>query len=148
MGLIDCPCKDDRKSISGFRYAQALAPVRFNFQEADPSELPGMPASTWGAHQISCWALDSPCSCNDQAVTQIRPMKGRRRDIWDSDLGLAILAATQYPPHTQRVLANYMGVSRQRVQQIEKKALRKLRIRLMRQPQVWEVLRDHIFKKC
>ena len=75
-------------------------------------------------------------------------MKGRRRDIWDSDLGLAILAATQYPPDTQRVLANYMGVSRQRAQQIEKKALRKLRIRLMRQPQVWEVLRDNIFKKC
>ena len=74
-------------------------------------------------------------------------MKGRGRGSWDPDLGLAILAATQYPPHTQRVLANYMGVTRQRVQQIEKKALRKLRIRLMRQPQVWEALRDHAFQK-
>jgi len=74
-------------------------------------------------------------------------MKGRRRGNWDPDLGLAILAATQYPPHTQRVLANYMGVTRQRVQQIEKKALRKLRIRLMHQPQVWEALRDHMFQK-
>ena len=74
-------------------------------------------------------------------------MKGRRRGNWDPDLGLAILAATRYPPHTQRVLANYMGVTRQRVQQIEKKALRKLRIRLMHQPQVWEALRDHMFQK-
>ncbi len=75
-------------------------------------------------------------------------MRGRCRDNWDPDLGLAILAATQDPPHPQRVLANYMGVSRQRVQQIEKKALRKLRIRLMRQPDVWEELRNHIFQKC
>jgi DNA-directed RNA polymerase sigma subunit (sigma70/sigma32) len=74
-------------------------------------------------------------------------MKGRRRGKWDPDLGLAILAATQDPPHTQRILANYMGVTRQRVQQIEKKALRKLRIRLMRQPQVWQALREHMFQK-
>jgi DNA-directed RNA polymerase sigma subunit (sigma70/sigma32) len=65
-------------------------------------------------------------------------MKGRRQGNWDPDLGLAILAATQYPPHTQQVIANYMGLSRQRVEQIEKKALRKVRIQLMRQPQVWE----------
>ena len=75
-------------------------------------------------------------------------MRGRRRGNWDPDLGLALLAATQYPPHTQQVLASYMGVSRQRVQQIETKALRKLRIRLMRQSQVWEAVRDHVFKKC
>ena len=73
-------------------------------------------------------------------------MKGRRRGLWDPDLGLAILAATQDPPHTQRVLADYMGLSRQRVQQIEQKALRKLRIRMMRQPQLWEALREHISK--
>ena len=45
-------------------------------------------------------------------------------------LGLAILAATSEPPHTQEVIANYMGVTRQRVDQIEKIALRKLRIRM------------------
>ena len=51
---------------------------------------------------------------NDHAVTWIRTMKGRRQGNWDPDLGLAILAATQYPPHTQQVIANYMGVSQQR----------------------------------
>ena len=75
-------------------------------------------------------------------------MSGRRLGDWDPDLGLAILSATQYPPHTQQIIANYMGVSRQRVDQIEKKALRKLRIRLMRQPQVWDAVRDHVFRKC
>jgi len=75
-------------------------------------------------------------------------MKGRRQASWDPDLGLAILAATQYPPHTQEIIANYMGVTRQRVAQIEQKALRKLRIRLMRQPQVWEAARHHIFQNC
>ena len=65
-------------------------------------------------------------------------MKGRRQGNSDPDLGLAILAATQYPPHTQQVIANYMGVSRRLVEQIEKKALRKVRMQLMRQPQVWE----------
>jgi Sigma-70, region 4 len=69
-------------------------------------------------------------------------MKRRRQGNWDPDLGLAILAATQYPPHTQQVIANYMGLSRQRVEQIEKKALRKVRVRLMRQPQVWEAVRE------
>jgi len=75
-------------------------------------------------------------------------MKGRRQRNWDPGLGLAILAATQYPPHTQEIIANYMGVTRQRVAQIEQKALRKLRIRLMRQPQVWEAARHHILQKC
>jgi DNA-directed RNA polymerase sigma subunit (sigma70/sigma32) len=75
-------------------------------------------------------------------------MKGQRHGNWDPDLGLAILAATRYPPHTQEIIANYMGVSRQRVAQIEQKALRKLRIRLMRQHQVWEAARDHLFQKC
>jgi DNA-directed RNA polymerase sigma subunit (sigma70/sigma32) len=75
-------------------------------------------------------------------------MTGRRRGNWDPDLGLAILAATKDPPHTQQIIANYMGVSRQRVEQIEKKALRKLRIRLMRQSQVWEAVRDHVSQRC
>ena len=69
-------------------------------------------------------------------------MKGQRQANWDPDLGLAILAATQDPPHTQQVIANYMGFTRQRVEQIEKKALRKLRIRLMGQLQLWEAMRD------
>jgi len=75
-------------------------------------------------------------------------MRGRRLGDWDPDLGLAILAATNYPPHARQIIANYMGVTRQRVEQIEKKALRKLRIRLMRQPQVWDAVRDHVFRKC
>ena len=75
-------------------------------------------------------------------------MKGQRQGNWDPDLGLAILAATQYPPHTQEIIANFMGVSRQRVAQIEQKALRKLRIRLMRQPQLWEAAQHHLFQKC
>jgi len=75
-------------------------------------------------------------------------MRGRRLGDWNPDLGLAILAATNYPPHTHQIIANYMGVTRQRVEQIEKKALRKLRIRLMRQPQVWDAVRDHVFRKC
>jgi hypothetical protein len=36
-------------------------------------------------------------------------MKGQRQANWDPDLGLAILAATQDPPHAQQVIANYMG---------------------------------------
>jgi DNA-directed RNA polymerase sigma subunit (sigma70/sigma32) len=52
-------------------------------------------------------------------------MKDRRQGDWDPDLGLVILAATQYPPHTQQVVANYMGVSRQRVEQIERKRYEK-----------------------
>ena len=75
-------------------------------------------------------------------------MSVRRLGDWDPDLGLAILAATNHPPHTQQIIANYMGVTRQRVDQIEKKALRKLRIRLMRQRQVWDAVRDHVFRKC
>ena len=58
---------------------------------------------------------------NDHAATCIGTMKGLRQGNSDPDLGLAILAATQYSPDTQQVIANYMDVSRQRVEQIEKK---------------------------
>ena len=52
---------------------------------------------------------------------------GKRHETWNPDLGLAILAATSKPPHNLSEIAAYMGVSRQRVEQIEKRALRKLR---------------------
>ncbi len=54
-------------------------------------------------------------------------MKGRANQHWNPDLGLAILAATSCPPHTCEEIAAYMGVSRQRVDQIVQRALRKLR---------------------
>ncbi len=54
-------------------------------------------------------------------------MKGRAQRHWNPDLGLAILAATSVPPHNREEIAAYMGISRERVRQIEEKALRKLR---------------------
>jgi DNA-directed RNA polymerase sigma subunit (sigma70/sigma32) len=59
-------------------------------------------------------------------------MKGRLARNANIDLGLAILASTSEPPHTCRTIAAYCGCSRQRIQQIEKKALRKLRVTLDR----------------
>jgi len=59
-------------------------------------------------------------------------MKGRRPRNANIDLGLAILASTSEPPHTARTIAAYCGCSRQCIQQIEQKALRKLRAALYR----------------
>ena len=59
-------------------------------------------------------------------------MKGRLARNANIDLGLAILASTSEPPHTSRTIAAYCGCSRQRIQQIEQKALRKLRAALYR----------------
>ena len=59
-------------------------------------------------------------------------MKGRLARNAHIDLGLAILASTSEPPHTARTIAAYCGCSRQRIQQIEQKALRKLRAALYR----------------
>lgn len=47
-------------------------------------------------------------------------------------MGLAILAATSVPPHNLNEIAAYMGLSHQRVWQIEQRALRKLRVALYR----------------
>ena len=57
-------------------------------------------------------------------------MKGRLARNANIDLGLAILASTNEPPHTCQTIAAYCGCSRQRIQQIEQKALRKLRATL------------------
>ena len=59
-------------------------------------------------------------------------MKGRLPCNANIDLGLAILASTSEPPHTAKTIAAYCGCSRQRIQQIEQKALRKLRATLYR----------------
>ena len=59
-------------------------------------------------------------------------MKGRLARNANIDLGLAILASTSEPPHTYQTIAAYCGCSRQRIQQIEQKALRKLRATLDR----------------
>ena len=59
-------------------------------------------------------------------------MKGKLLRSADIDLGLAILASTSEPPHTCRTIAACCGCSRQRIQQIEQKALRKLRAALYR----------------
>jgi DNA-directed RNA polymerase sigma subunit (sigma70/sigma32) len=65
-------------------------------------------------------------------------MKGRLARNGNIDLGLAILASTSEPPHTCQTIAAYCGCSRQRIQQIEQKALRKLRATLDRD----SILRD------
>lgn len=57
-------------------------------------------------------------------------MKGSSPDS-HIDLGLAILAAIDTPPHTCATIAAYCGVSKQRIHQIEQKALRKLRVNFL-----------------
>ena len=59
-------------------------------------------------------------------------MKGRLARNANIDLGLAILASTSERPHTCQTIAAYCGCSRQCIQQIELKALRKLRAALYR----------------
>jgi len=59
-------------------------------------------------------------------------MKGILARNTNIDLGLAILASTSEPPHTCKTIAAYCGCSRQRIQQIEQKALRKFREALYR----------------
>ena len=59
-------------------------------------------------------------------------MKGKLALGANIDLGLAILASTSEPPHTCQTIAAYCGCSRQAIQQIEQKALRKLRAALYR----------------
>lgn len=64
------------------------------------------------------------------------------------DLGLAISAhhSTLGVPRTADSIAAYCGCSRQRIQQIEEKALRKIRVKLYQSPELNEELRE-IFKK-
>ena len=70
-------------------------------------------------------------------------MPCRRHGNWNPDLGLAILAATTTPPHGLREIAAYMGLSWQRVWQIEQTALRKLRIQLYRDKRLKKELLEH-----
>ena len=72
----------------------------------------------------------SPSLFQDKGVRT--GMKGRLACNANIDLGLAILASTSEPPHTARTIAAYCGCSRQCIQQIEQKALRKLRAALYR----------------
>jgi hypothetical protein len=54
-------------------------------------------------------------------------MRGKPSKDQHIDLGLAILAAVAEPPHTTETIAAFCGCTRQRISQIELKALRKLR---------------------
>ena len=69
--------------------------------------------------------------------------RGKRTESWNPDLGLAILAATSKPPHSLRVIAAYMGLSWQRVSQIEQRALRKIRAALYRDKLLKKDLLEH-----
>ena len=69
-------------------------------------------------------------------------MKGRLARNANIDLGMAILASTNEPPHTCQTIAAYCGCSRQRIQQIEQKALRKPRATLDRDRTLREVLEN------
>ena len=68
-------------------------------------------------------------------------MKGKYKDHeWNPDLGLAILAARGGSPHTEETIAAFMGLSRQRVNQIIFKAIRKIRFRLERQQEIMDAI--------
>jgi DNA-directed RNA polymerase sigma subunit (sigma70/sigma32) len=64
------------------------------------------------------------------------------------DLGLAISAhhSTLGVPRTSDSIAAYCGCSRQRIEQIEKRALRKVRARLYQNPELNEELRERFNK--
>jgi sigma-70-like protein len=69
-------------------------------------------------------------------------MKGKLPRSAGIDLGLAILASTSEPPQTCQTIAAYCGCSRQCIQQIEQKALRKLRTALYRNRILREAFED------
>jgi DNA-directed RNA polymerase sigma subunit (sigma70/sigma32) len=71
-------------------------------------------------------------------------MQGRFPRNANIDLGLAILASTSEPPHTARTIAAYCGCSRQCIQQIEEKALRKLRAALYRNRMLSEAFENEL----
>lgn len=63
------------------------------------------------------------------------------------ELGLAVMQATrERGPFALQEIANYCGCSRERIRQIEERALRKIRNRLQcSAPEIWEALRHHVF---
>lgn len=73
-----------------------------------------------------------------------RPLRSR------IDLGLAVLRAKTppgHPPRTQEEIAAWAGCSKQAIQQIEWRALRRLRRRLlMHHDPVLTELFDHLFE--
>jgi len=71
-------------------------------------------------------------------------MKGTLARNANIDLGLAILASTSEPPHTCQTIAAYCGCSRQCIQQIELKALRKLRAALYRNRMLTEAFENEL----
>ncbi len=74
-------------------------------------------------------------------------MKGKSNRDWNPDLGLAILAATSEPPHTRQMIGAYMGITSERVRQIEEKALRRLRAALYRDKEVGVELKESFENK-
>ena len=71
-------------------------------------------------------------------------MKGRLPRNVNIDLGLAILASTSEPPHIARTIAACCGCSRQSIQQIEQKALRKLRAALYKNRMLCEAFENEL----
>src|SRR5262245_23022286 len=77
-------------------------------------------------------------------------MKGRRTESYDPMLGLAILRARTpdlarlgYDVRGLEIIAAFMGTSRSRAQQINERALRKVRIALrFRYKEFWKELRQ------
>jgi transcriptional regulator len=79
-------------------------------------------------------------------------MKGKRTPGSHVDLGLAILGVLnfQHNPLTQVDIAAWCGCSRQLIEQIEKKALRKIRNRLRfgsKDAQLWHELMNELFNR-
>jgi hypothetical protein len=82
----------------------------------------------WGWRCVGSVFLGAPYF----GTKRLNCMKGKLPRNANIDLGLAILASTSEPPHTAQTIAAYCGCSRQCIQQIEQKALRKLRAALCR----------------
>lgn len=79
-------------------------------------------------------------------------MRGKRTNGSEIDLGLAIIAALRHPGEclTQQDIAAWCGCTRQRIEQIEKQALRKIRRRLglaTKDDGLWRELMNEMFNR-
>lgn len=79
-------------------------------------------------------------------------MRGKRTNGAEIDLGLALLSVVRHPGEclTQQDVAAWCGCSRQRIEQIEKQALRKIRRRLglaTKDDGLWRELMNEMFNR-